>query len=209
MILPSPQLEARDIACLRGETLLFESVSFSVFPGEALQIEGANGSGKTSLLRILAGLGSSLDGEVLWRGTNIHHQRGQYLSELAYLGHNLGFKPDLTATENLRFGAALFGLDSSEESIDQTLLDMGLSEQKELPLRVLSAGQKQRLAMARISLSRAHLWILDEPFTALDGRGIATVVRLIEQHLQQEGLVVLTSHQTFDIKPSVRTWLLQ
>ena len=86
---------------------------------------------------------------------------------------------------------------------------MGLSEQKELPLRVLSAGQKQRLAMARISLSRAHLWILDEPFTALDGRGIATVVRLIEQHLQKEGLVVLTSHQTFDIKPSVRTWLLQ
>ena len=133
----------------------------------------------------------------------------EYLSELAYLGHNLGFKPDLTATENLRFGAALFGLDSSEESIDQTLLDMGLSEQKELPLRVLSAGQKQRLAMARISLSRAHLWILDEPFTALDGRGIATVVRLIEQHLQKEGLVVLTSHQTFDIKPSVRTWLLQ
>jgi len=209
MTLPSPQLEARDIACLRGETLLFESVSFSVFPGEALQIKGANGSGKTSLLRILAGLGPSLDGEVLWRGTNIHLQRGQYLSALAYLGHNLGFKPDLTATENLRFGAALFGLDSSEESIDQTLLDMGLSEQKELPLRVLSAGQKQRLAMARISLSRAHLWVLDEPFTALDGRGIASVVRLIEQHLQQEGLVVLTSHQTVDIKPSVRTWLLQ
>jgi heme exporter protein A len=209
MTTPAHLLEARGLACLRGECQLFEGLSFGVSPGEALQVEGANGSGKTSLLRILAGLLPPAEGEVVWEGERISgSQRARYLGGLAYLGHNLGLKADLTVLENLRMAAALAGRVGTQSDLRFALDQLGLEDRAELAVRVLSAGQRQRVAMARLLISGARLWILDEPFTALDAAAVSQVVSLLENHLAQAGLAVLTSHQPVALSRGLRSLVL-
>jgi len=195
-----PALEAHRLECLRGDIPLFSGLSFGVAPGQIMQVEGANGSGKTSLLRILAGLSPPHEGEVRWRGTCIAHQRAAFLAEIGYLGHHLGLKAELSVGENLRFAFALNGAALGQDKLEQALDQVGLLDRMDLPVRALSAGQRQRVALARLVSSPVALWILDEPFTALDVGGIALVQRLLEHHAARGGLAVLTSHQAVELR---------
>jgi heme exporter protein A len=204
----SPVLQARKLECLRGENLLFSGLSFGVAPGQILQVEGANGSGKTSLLRILAGLSPPSDGEVLWRGENVANRRAAFFAEIAYLGHHLGLKAELSVSENLRLAFALNGVPHSPERLDGALAKVGLAGREDLPVRALSAGQRQRVALARLISSGAALWILDEPFTALDVGGVALVRELLEEHAERDGLAVLTSHQAVELRSGLSKLVL-
>ncbi|HLF97940.1 MAG TPA: cytochrome c biogenesis heme-transporting ATPase CcmA [Methylococcaceae bacterium] len=195
----SAELEADRLECQRGGRTLFCGLSFALHAGEALLVEGENGSGKTSLLRLLCGLSRPASGEVRWRGRAIAAQRAEYARDMAWLGHQHGVKPELQTFENLAFAAALRG-EARRDGVERALETVGLGEQAEVAGRALSAGQKQRLALARLLLSRARLWILDEPFTALDAGGGELVRTLIENHLGEGGLAVLTSHQPVSLQ---------
>lgn len=199
----SPELAAIELECYRGDNLLFSRLNFGLVTGQLMQIQGANGSGKTSLLRILAGLSRPSDGEVHWRGRNIQAQRGEYFSEMAYLGHSLGIKGELSALENLKVSSALADVCFNRDSIESALAEVGLAGREDIPARTLSAGQKQRIALARLLASASILWILDEPFTALDVAGVALMRRLLEDHLAQGGMAVLTSHQAIEVQAEV------
>jgi heme exporter protein A len=197
---PAPTLAAIALECQRGDNLLFAGLDFEVRAGQLMQIEGANGSGKTSLLRILAGLSRASEGEVRWRGVDILSQRSAYFAEMAYLGHALGVKADLSPLENLKIALALTGLPFDEDAAFEALARTGLQGKEELPARALSAGQKQRVALARLLVCPATLWIMDEPFTALDVSGIALVRELLEAHLERGGMAILTSHQAVKVR---------
>jgi heme exporter protein A len=199
-----PLLQARDLGCSRGDAALFSGLRFELMAGEALQIEGANGSGKTSLLRILAGLTPPDEGEVHWRGRDITGHRQPYQAELGYLGHHLGLKSELTATENLTLGLGVHGIHQAERDLETALARVGLGHRADLAVRSLSAGQRQRVALARLLLQGAVLWILDEPFTALDTDGVELVRGLAEAHLAQGGIVILTSHQVVALGSAMR-----
>lgn len=187
-------LEAKNLSCVRDERTLFSGLSFSVNPGDLVQVEGPNGAGKTSLLRILAGLARPDDGEVRWRGENTRRSRERYHGELLFLGHQPGINAMLTPFENLRFyQRAARGGDG--QAIWQALEQVGLVGYEDLPVAQLSAGQQRRVALARLYLSDSPLWILDEPLTAIDKQGVAELIRHFEQHAQQGGMVVLTTHQ--------------
>jgi heme exporter protein A len=195
-----PMLQALDLACVRGDRRLFRGLSFAVEPGQVLRVEGANGAGKTSLLRLLAGLGLPAAGEVHWQGRPVRRQREAYGAALVYLGHLTGLKDELTPIENLRVDAGLAGIGGSGASPDDAALlgalrTWGIERQARLPLRVLSAGQRRRAALARLQLSVAPLWILDEPFTALDVDAVRQLGAVIDAHLSRGGLAVVTSHQ--------------
>lgn len=203
----SPLLEIHRLECQRGGRILFENLTFSLTQGRALLVEGENGSGKTSLLRIISGLGRPAAGEVRWRGRAIDETRAEYAREMAWVGHQNGVKPELSTLENLGFAAALHGQPNADELL-RALETVGLADRIAVPGRALSAGQKQRLALARLLLGRAKLWILDEPFTALDVLGISLISTLIKRHLAQGGLAVMTSHQPVQIDaPLVRLGL--
>ena len=191
-------LEAEALECIRGERLLFRDIGFRLTPGTLLQVEGPNGSGKSSLLRILAGLTLAESGEVRWCGRPIGRDRIGYASVLSYLGHRTGLKGELSPLENLAVAAALAG--GAGLSPGEALERTGLSAQAELACRRLSAGQQRRAALARLLVNPAPLWILDEPYTALDVHGIALVNDLVEAHLAAAGLVVLTSHQPVAVR---------
>jgi heme exporter protein A len=198
-----PHLAVLDLECSRGDRLLFSELNFDLTTGQLLQIEGANGSGKTSLLRILCGLSRPSAGAVHWRGRDVLDQRALYFSEMAYLGHALGIKPELSAVENLRVSLALAGVPFRSDDLFRALEMTGLGGCEDMPARSLSAGQKQRIALARILACPALLWILDEPFTALDVTGIALLRGLLEKHLEQGGMAVLTSHQVVAVRGDV------
>ena len=201
--MPQALLAVAGLECLRGDNLLFTGLNFQLRAGQLLQIEGANGSGKTSLLRILAGLSLPSEGEVLWEGLDIRRQRAAYFAQMAYLGHTLGVKAELSALENLRIDLALAGLHFDEGKVFRALAQVGLEGREDIPARALSAGQKQRVALARLLACPARLWIMDEPFTALDAAGVALVRSLLEAHLQNSGMAVLTSHQLVDVRGDV------
>lgn len=189
-------LETVQLACQRGDRVLFRKLDVSVEDGQLLRVMGANGMGKTSLLRLLAGLAYPLAGEVRWRGRAIQGQREIYHAALFYLGHASALNDLLTPLENLRFACAAAGDAVSPEACDAALHRIGLARQLDLPARVLSQGQRRRVGLARLFLA-AHrpLWLLDEPFTALDAKAVAELAGNIDGHCARGGIVVLTSHQ--------------
>ena len=188
-------LEARNLDCERGGRFLFRSLSFALNGGEALRIAGANGSGKTSLLRILCGLLSPSAGEVLWHKGNILKLREDYSRELVYLGHASAVKDDLTAAENLAIACRLAGNPQPQDAIAEALARFGVPGGGSF-IRRLSQGQRRRAALARLALSQSvQLWLLDEPFSALDSSGIEVLGKILENHLQRGGAVAFTTHQ--------------
>jgi len=189
-------LEVEGLACERGDRTLFANVSFRLAAGEWMHLQGDNGAGKTSLLRILSGLSPAAAGEVRWAGVPIQQSAEVYRAEMLYLGHTLSLKDDLSALENLQFEAAVSGEPLEVSRALQGLEALGLRGREHLPLRVLSQGQKRRAALARLLTSRARLWLLDEPFVALDPGAVTQLVDLLGRHVAQGGLVLYTSHQT-------------
>ena len=191
-------LTAMDLACQKAQRTLFEGVSFSVPAGSWLHIEGGNGCGKTSLLRILCGLAPAAHGQVLWPSSTSPSSQSSLLrpdrSVLHYIGHALGLKPDLTACENLCADAQVSGLALSREQAMQALAAQGLQSRAHLPVRVLSQGQRQGVALARLRTSPARLWVLDEPLVGLDSQATATARALLQSHVDAGGAVVMTSH---------------
>lgn len=198
-------LEVRDLACQRGEQLLFSGVSFDVSAGELLWVEGRNGTGKTSLLRILCGLSPAETGTVRWQGESIRSARESFFGDTLFLAHSNGLKEDLTIAENLRFHGRLAGMRADTERIDAALLACGLTERRDLAVRYLSQGQRRRAALARLWLAQSRrLWILDEPFAALDAESVERLAAHLGSHLEAGGLAVLTTHQEVPL-PAGRT----
>jgi heme exporter protein A len=191
-------LAVTDLACFRGDRLLFRDLSFGVPAGQALQIRGPNGCGKTTLLRILCGLTLPEDGTIRWCGRQLRARDPDYLRELRYIGHTDGVKLTLTPRENLRIAMALHSF-VDEPELETALAHFGLAEFMDVPCRSLSAGQRRRVGLARLTLGSGRLWLLDEPFTARDTTATATVRTLIEDHLADGGCAVLTSHQPIRI----------
>ncbi|MEO1767161.1 cytochrome c biogenesis heme-transporting ATPase CcmA [Thiobacter aerophilum] len=192
-------LEALDLACERGSRKLFSGLSFALGPGELLLVAGPNGAGKTSLLRILCGLTPPATGEVRWQGKSVRSLGEDFLSQLFYLGHHNGVKDDLTALENLLITSRLAGQALGEEAARAALAHMGLAGREDLPAKLLSQGQRRRVALARLLVTRAPLWILDEPVTALDARAVELIQGRLAAHLAAGGLVVLTTHQPIEV----------
>jgi len=199
-------LEGQELELWRGDRRLFTELSLAVAPGALLHVRGANGAGKTSLLRVLCGATAADEGRVLWNGVAIAEQRLEYHAALAYLGHRDGLKLDLTATENLRFVLAL-RTSAADRDIEETLVQLGLAGASGLPVRALSAGQRRRVAIARCLLSDAPLWILDEPFSNLDAEGRAWGHACLARHLEREGMIVITSHHPVDVLAHAMTAL--
>jgi heme exporter protein A len=189
-------LDIINLACTRGDRTLFRNVSFKLDAGGLLHVAGENGSGKTSLLRILCGLGAADEGEVHWRGESIRTLREAYRREIVYLGHANALKEDLSTYENLRLACALAGQPTTDDVAHGALSAFGLAACEHLPVRSLSQGQKRRSALARLSLStNVPLWILDEPFTALDAAAVKHMEQLIVGYLGGGGSVIFTTHQ--------------
>ena len=189
------QLQVIALGCERGGRPLFATQSFGLEAGQAMHIEGDNGSGKTSLLRMVCGLSPPASGEVRWGGQSIAEVRAAFLRDLLYVGHSLGLKDELSAVENLQTVSVLAGQPVSREQAFQALKSQGLGSRAHLPLRVLSQGQKRRVALARLQVSQAKLWVLDEPFVALDSAAVQALQQVLQTHLEQDGLLLFTSHQ--------------
>lgn len=195
-------LEAAGVECARGGKSLFRGLSFAVGPGQALRVAGANGSGKSSLLRILCGLLAPDAGEVRWRGTPIRSLKEEYSGQLVYLGHAPAVKEELSAAENLYIACRLAGHNPSREALGKALQAFGLAGEGRI-LRRLSQGQRRRAALARLALAASSpLWLLDEPFSALDAAAIKIVENAMEQHLSRGGAAVFTTHQDAGIAAS-------
>lgn len=186
---------------MRGRRRLFGGLNFALRGGDLLRVTGANGSGKTSLLRILCGLLSPVCGDVRWHGGNIRSLREEYWQQLLYIGHAHAVKEELTALENLVISCTLAGVNVSREQALQALARLGLAGYEALPVKILSRGQQRRVTLTRLFLSeKIPLWILDEPFDALDAGAVDCVRLLIAQHLARGGAVVLTTHQEIRIE---------
>jgi heme exporter protein A len=191
----SARLEGLKLSCTRGGRTLFKALSLHLEEGEILQVEGVNGAGKTSLLRILCGLAQPRAGVVYWQGEDIRRCRSLYHRNLLYIGHNPGIKEELTATENLAFFHALGGHRGDTVTLQEALDQVGLYGYEDVAVGSLSAGQRRRVALARLWLSELPLWVLDEPFTAIDQTGIRNLENRLISHSRRGGMAVLTSHQ--------------
>lgn len=192
-------LEISDLACARGDHRLFSGLSFSLAAGELLQVEGVNGSGKTSLLRALCGFLMPEAGTIRWRGEGIRELREDYHAEIIYLGHLNAIKDELNALENLHINAGLAGCTLDDKQAIAALRRMGLRGRETLPVKVLSQGQRRRVALARLLVGSAPLWILDEPLTALDVGAVGLMQELIGEHLANNGMVIYTTHQPLEV----------
>ena len=198
-------LEVSNLTAIRDERVLFENLQFEIKPGELVQIEGRNGTGKTTLLRIVAGLGDREEGLIKWKGEEVEKSRDVFHQDLLFLGHQTGVKRELTALENLRFYQSIQNNRSSDEEIFIALAQVGLAGREDVPVAQLSAGQQRRVALARLWLSKQILWILDEPLTAIDKQGVKVLESLFASHADNGGIVVLTTHQDmFADSPKLR-----
>lgn len=192
-------LEALNLSCMRGTRRLFKGLSFTANPGELIELRGANGSGKTSLLRILSGLAAPAEGEVRWQGKTIGSLGEEYSEAIAYLAHQNGVKDELTATENLRIANGVAGNALSKHEARAILEQVGLGHQHNLPVRSLSAGQRRRVALARFLTSKGKLWLLDEVLTSLDDTAVKLTRRFINDHLSNGGIAIMATHQELDL----------
>ena len=193
---PAASLRAEGITCVRGERCLYEGLCFEAEPGAVLRLAGPNGAGKTTLMRIVAGLLTPTEGKIFWGGRDTKELGGDFRADLLYIGHLNGVKEELTCLENLRTNATLFGREASREACLDALKQVGLRGFEEEPVRFLSQGQHRRASLSRLYLSEdIPLWILDEPFTALDVKGVASLCRLIERHAASGGITLMTTHQ--------------
>jgi heme exporter protein A len=202
-------LSVSNLGCIRGERILFKNLSFELNSGKLLYVQGENGSGKTTLLRTLCGLSLPEAGDVLWNTQQIKTLAEDYYGQVLYIGHLAGIKEDLTAVENIQFSISLSGYSVDREHALTALDALGVARCADLPTRVLSQGQKRRIALAQLWLQndpkQTPLWILDEPFTALDVSMIEKLTQQIEAYVKQGGMVIFTSHQA----PSFDNSLMQ
>ena len=190
-------LSASDLCLVRGDRCLFQDVGFALNPGELLFVAGANGSGKTSLLRAMAGLLEFESGDIRWQGQSVDKDRQRFRAALVWFAHRVGFKGDLTPVQNIHFEAGLRAFQSND--IQGALARVGVKFGAELPMRALSAGQQRRVGLARLILADAPLWMMDEPFTNLDTDGQGLVKELISEHLANGGICAMASHQAVSI----------
>jgi heme exporter protein A len=190
-----PTLAAIDLACRRGNRRLFAGVNFTVDAGAAMWLRGRNGRGKTSLLRLAAGLSAPESGRITWGGVPVREAAGM-AQRLVYVAHASALKDDLSVTESLRFLARLHGRDESIASLHAALDRVGMGARRDALVRTLSQGQRRRATLARLALERKEsIWVLDEPYDALDSDGIEAINALLNEHLARGGSVLLTSHQ--------------
>jgi len=188
-------LEVLNLTAIRDEKVLFEELSFKIGVGEIVQIEGRNGTGKTTLLRIIAGLSDGEEGDILWNGHLTTNNRDFFHQDLLFLGHQTGVKRELTGLENLSFYQSIHQSETEKDKIWIALAKVGLAGREDVPVAQLSAGQQRRVALARLWLSKQVLWILDEPLTAIDKQGVKVLENLFIKHAKQGGIVLLTTHQ--------------
>lgn len=192
-------LEGVDLQAMRGERSLFKHLNFQIKAGECLFVQGENGSGKTSLLRMIAGMTPSSAGTVLWKGSPIQQLGDEYRRELLYCGHLSGLKDELSAIENLIAGASLAEDAVTTCAVREALRRSGLQDREDLPVRFLSQGQKRRVSLARLLLQPRALWILDEPLAALDAKAVRWLAGVIDAHLDSGRVAVITSHQDMSL----------
>ncbi len=195
------KLSANGLTLFRGERCLFTDLGFALNPGELLLLEGKNGSGKTSLLRAIAGLIEFEEGAVEWHGQPVTRQRQAFHAAITWLAHRTGLKGDLNLVENLRFEANLRAQNNAD--FDGVLERLGIERLKKLPLRSLSAGQQRRVGLARMLLAHTPIWMMDEPFTNLDRQGRELVINLVNEHLARDGMCIMAAHQDVDVDAPV------
>ncbi len=198
-------LEVKALECTRDDRLLFHNLNFSLSEADILQIEGPNGSGKTSLLRILCGLRQADAGEVYWRGDPLHRVREDYYASMVYIGHLPCIKGDLTVLENIRALLDTRSQSADFDTIEQVLTKVGLWGFDDVPGKALSSGQRRRILLAFVLLSQADLWILDEPLTALDVQGVDLMESMILQHRANGGSVIFTTHHGMALDGNLRS----
>ena len=198
---PTSCLSGKNLACVRGERVVFSGLSFTLKPSEALLLLGPNGSGKSSFLRLLAGLSRPAAGDLCWNGRPIDDAPERYAASLCYIGHLDAIKPALSITETLTFWASMSGIKPSQivKHTARAMTYFGLSTLADTPGRLLSAGQKRRVKLARLLVGTADLWLLDEPATALDQGSIMVLERIMAAHRARGGLVILATHMVVDL----------
>ncbi len=196
-------LELKDLSCQRAEQALFSGLHLHLHQGDCVEVRGTNGSGKSTLLRIVAGLAQDFTGEVFWRGQKVEHDRLTFQKDCLFLGHQPAIKPSLTVTENLQWLTAL-KVPCEEQRLQQAIAQVGLAHRAATACHHLSAGQQRRVALASLLTTACDLWVLDEPFTALDDQGVTLVTGLLQRHLQLGGIVIVATHQRLQGIPHSR-----